>query len=91
MNTVDYWNRVKVLIKSQNKTQEGLAKDCGIPFHTLQGQIAKNRLPNTIDGYKIASALGTTVEYLVTGTEADGFKEKYDKLKTAVLEAVQNN
>ena len=69
METKDFWNRVKILIKQNNTTQEGLAKSINIPFHTLQGQIVKNRLPNIIDGYNIATVLNTTVEFLITGEE----------------------
>lgn len=88
---MEFWDRVKTLIKSKNITQEGLAKTAEINFSNMKQQIFYERCPDAIQATKIASALGTTVEYLVTGTEADGFKEKYDKLKTAVLEAVQNN
>ena len=69
MEIKDFWNRVKILIKQNNTTQEGLANSINVPFHTLQGQIVKNRLPNIIDGYNIANTLNTTVEFLITGQE----------------------
>ena len=90
MEVREYWERVKALIKSRNTTQEGLAKTCGIPFHTLQGQIVKNRLPNTFDGYKIASALGTTVEHLVTGKEPQKETKIPDDLQAVINKYASN-
>ncbi|MDR1903129.1 MAG: helix-turn-helix domain containing protein, partial [Treponema sp.] len=40
---------------------------CGISFPTFRNWIARNRLPDAIETYRIAQALNTSVEYLVTG------------------------
>ncbi len=89
MNAEQFWNNVKPLIKQQNKTQESLASELNIPFGTFQGWITYKRLPDVVSAYKIAQALGTTVEYLVTGHDEQN--NKYDRLKQAVLDAVHNN
>jgi transcriptional regulator with XRE-family HTH domain len=66
---MEYWARVKKLIKSQNTTQEWLANHCEISLNTFKGWIAKKVLPNAAQAVAIAAALNTTVEYLVTGIE----------------------
>jgi transcriptional regulator with XRE-family HTH domain len=71
MDASVFWNNVKSLIKASKITQEGLAKDCGIPFGTLHGWIAYDRLPDAVSAYRIAQALGTTVEYLVSGAKPE--------------------
>jgi transcriptional regulator with XRE-family HTH domain len=69
MDGVFFWSLVKAEIKKQNTTQEWLASKIGMPIGTLKQQIHFNRLPDTVFSYKIASALHTSVEYLVTGEE----------------------
>jgi hypothetical protein len=64
---MEFWDRVKGEIKTQNTTQEWIAKKAGIVPGTIKQQIHHNRLPDIIQGQKIAEALETTVEYLVTG------------------------
>lgn len=68
METVEiFWSNVKKLIKEQNTTQEWVANTAGISFRTFQNWMTRKRLPDADEAFKIASALGTTVEYLVTG------------------------
>lgn len=69
-NAADFWQRVKNLIKAQNTTQEWLAKSTGINFSNMKQQIFHKRMPSADDAVKIAAALGTTAEYLVTGSAA---------------------
>lgn len=77
----EFWDRVKVLIKANNTTQEGLANSIGKPFHTLQGQIAKNRAPDVFDAFNIAKTLCTSIEYLVTGNTISQFLQISDEDK----------
>ena len=67
MNAKTFWGNVNPLIKSRKTTQRALAQDIGVPFGTFQGWIARDTLPDAVFAHKIAQALGTTVEYLVTG------------------------
>lgn len=81
MDAKTFWNNVKPLIKQRNKTQESLAAELNIPFGTFQGWIAKSILPDVISAYKIARALGVSVEYLVTGKETNPAAETLEKIK----------
>lgn len=66
---MEFWLRVKDIIKQQNTTQEWVAKESGVSFRTFQGWISKNRLPDIAEAIAIAKALQSSVEYLATGTE----------------------
>jgi hypothetical protein len=65
----DFWNNVKNLIKKNATYQEWVAGKCGVKPRTFQNWIYRNIPPNILEGQKIAEALETTVEYLVTGQE----------------------
>lgn len=88
MNAEQFWNNVKPLIKQQNKTQESLASELNIPFGTFQGWITYKRLPDVVSAYKIAQALGTTVEYLVTGKQPQQDHRETQKLAAEILRLV---
>lgn len=81
MDAKTFWGNVKPLIKKNNKTQEILASELEIPFGTFQGWIAKSILPDVVSAYKIARALGVSVEYLVTGRETNPAAETLEKIK----------
>lgn len=76
-----FWNNVKPLIKSKRITQQGLAEIIEVPFFTLQSWISRDRLPDVVSAYKIAQALGVSVEYLVTGRETNPAAETLEKIK----------
>lgn len=71
-----FWKNIKVLLKNNNLTQKKLAEFCEISFGTLQGWIAKSIVPDVFSAVKIAKALNTSVEYLVTGEEPAIDKKK---------------
>ena len=68
---VSFWEQVNQLIKTQKTTQEDLAKSLCIPFGTYRGWNAYKRLPDVSSGLKIAQALNTSVEFLLTGIEPE--------------------
>ena len=81
MDGATFWRNVNKLIKSQNTTQEAIAKTCAINFGTFKNRSSKKIVPDAIEAYKIAQALNTTVEYLVTGEDTSPYKQELDKLK----------
>jgi hypothetical protein len=65
-----FWNRVKILIESKNTTWRWLAISILKKSETtISGWRSTKVLPRADDAVKIASALNTTVEFMVTGTE----------------------
>ena len=66
-NASIFWENVKKEIKSQNTTQEWIAKKSGISFNTFQGWISKSIYPRVNEAVRIAASLNTSVEYLANG------------------------
>ncbi|MDR0455830.1 MAG: helix-turn-helix domain-containing protein [Treponema sp.] len=62
-----FWENVKKEIKSQNTTQEWIAKVSGISFNTFQGWMSKGIYPRVNEAIRIAASLNTSVEYLANG------------------------
>jgi transcriptional regulator with XRE-family HTH domain len=68
MYTADmFWDTVKEQIKFYDMTQEVFARKAGINYGTFHNWMAKGVLPRANDAVRIAQALNTSVEYLVTG------------------------
>lgn len=84
MNAIDFWKRVNKRIKELNITQESLCSDLGINLGTFKQQITHARFPSVDSAFKIAQALGVSVEYLVTGEETDGKKQFIEALKNFI-------
>lgn len=65
--------------------------ECGFSERRIQNLSASSRLPDAEEAFKIAKALGTSVEFLVTGEESrqdvrelQELKAKYDALSLAI-------
>jgi len=63
-----FWENVRKEIKSQNTTQEWIAKNSGISFNTFQGWISKGIYPRVNEAIRIAASLNTSVEYLAVNS-----------------------
>jgi len=70
-NAEEFWKLVNQLIKAQKTKQEAIAASCDISIQTLRGWITKKRFPNAPEAHRIAQALGTTVEYLISGKDPE--------------------
>ena len=79
---MDFWNRVKSIVISQNTKLSWVAEKCDLNIRTFQGWITKEIMPNADQAFKIACALNTTVEYLITGHEKslDNINPKIEEL-----------
>ena len=64
-----FWIRTKALLKAHKMSQIRFAEYIDVPIHTFWGWIKKDRIPDARTACFIAQALGTTVEYLVQGTD----------------------
>ncbi|GHV88362.1 hypothetical protein AGMMS50267_07220 [Spirochaetia bacterium] len=70
-NAALFWEHIKKEVRAQNTTQEWVAKKAGISFNTFEGWKSKGIFPRVNDAVRIAAALNTSVEYLVTGVVRD--------------------
>ena len=86
---LDFWLRVKDKLDFQDSTQRDLAQNINESYNTLQSWINRDRLPNAEQAVKIAEALNTSVEFLVTGKSNN---RKNDHSKTVkLLEQAREN
>jgi len=76
-----FWDRTNALIKKLNKTQSGVSVECGFNPRRIQNLSGSNRLPDAAEAYKIAQALGVSVEYLVTGSDTNPAEQELKELK----------
>lgn len=90
-NAEHFWERVKELIKRNSTTQEWLASQCDVSLGMVKSWIFNKRLPDAAQAVRIAKALQTSVEYLVSGEETTPLalenamlKEKIQKAKEAL-------
>ena len=81
---MDFYENVKKLVKNNNLTLRSFIESLGINYDTYNGQKRLNNLPRADEALKIAKALNTTVEYLVTGIEPEITKQD-------VINYLQNN
>lgn len=88
-NSTDFWDRVKIRIKEENITQEGLAKVAELNFNNMKQQIFYKRLPDAAQATRIAQALGTSVEYLVTGEDKNPFAQENNLLKNKIQNVIE--
>ncbi len=82
---VEFWKRTNKLIKDKNSKQENIAQECDIPYQTFRSWVTRQTFPDALQAYKIAQALNTTVEYLVTGEDTSPYKQELDRLKAAII------
>ena len=69
---MDYYSRVKQLAKKKKKqTLQEFIFSMGLNPDTYYSMKKAGNLPRADEALKVAQALDTTVEYLLTGTEPD--------------------
>ena len=83
-----FWNNVKTLLDIRNLTQKELSALSDINLGTLKNQICRNVIPDAIEAVKIAKALNTTVEFLVTGTEENLAEKELTELKAKLADLI---
>lgn len=88
MNYTEFWLRTNTLIKLLNKTQRGLALECGFTERRIETLSSNSRSPDVIEAVKIAKALNTTVEYLVTGEEENKAEKELTELKAKLADLI---
>jgi transcriptional regulator with XRE-family HTH domain len=83
---MEFWIRTKSLLRNRKITQENFCKECDISLATFVSWMHNNRAPDVYSAYKIAHALGTSVEYLVTGEDMSESARKLETIKLKLQE-----
>ena len=71
MGYIDFYQRVKALAKTNKMTIEYAVGQAGLSLASYNAYRRHGNLPRADEALKIAQALGTTVEYLVSGKEPE--------------------
>lgn len=83
---MNFKDRLREEIEYQGKLVKEISAEVGISNSTFLSYIdARNVLPNVETAVKIARALNTTVEYLVTGENTKQKAVAHESPKTAAL------
>jgi len=69
MNVTDFWMRVWDEIRVHRISRKKFAEYINIPYSTFRSWLYYRRSVEVGTAYEIASALGVSLEYLITGTE----------------------
>jgi transcriptional regulator with XRE-family HTH domain len=69
MNAEIFWKIVKREVERQETSFEWLYRKTSIPKGTFSSWKSRNLMPRTDAAFKIAEALGVSVEYLLTGVD----------------------
>lgn len=64
-----FWKRVITLLEQQQLSQSDLSRHTGISTGSISSAITRGNIPRSDTGLKIAKALHTTLEYLLTGEQ----------------------
>jgi transcriptional regulator with XRE-family HTH domain len=72
MEADNFWIRVKREVDRQHTSFEWLYRKTAIPKGTFSSWKNRNIIPRADAAYRIAEALGVSVEYLLTGTDTPG-------------------
>lgn len=85
---MDFFSRTKELVsKNTPHTLRGFIESLGMNYETYYSGRRLGNLPRADDAVRIASALGTTVEYLVTGISPESVD--YQRLRERILHALE--
>jgi transcriptional regulator with XRE-family HTH domain len=87
---MSFWENVEHLRREQNTTYRWIASKMGVSETTVSSMRKANTEPRASQAVKIAEALDTTVEYLVTNKESV-YLYKYNKLKSEMLSLIEKN
>lgn len=86
---LSFWINVKSELEYKGISQKELAASINESYNTLQSWINRDRLPNAVQAVKISEALGTTVEFLVTGTNPKKVQDNNETIKL-LEQAIEN-
>ena len=84
-----FWEKVEQLRKEQNTSYRWLAQMMGVSETTVSSMRKAGTEPRASEAAKIASALGTTVEFLVKEEATDSYFLKYTQLKKELAKLIE--
>lgn len=83
-----FLERLKDELSYQGLTQKELSERTDISVNTIRGWFSKDLVPDVFNAVKVAKALNTTVEYLVTGEEENKAEKELTELKAKLADLI---
>ena len=83
-----FLERLKDELSYQGLTQKELAEKTDISVNTIRGWFSKDLVPDVFNAVKVAKALNTTVEYLVTGENNNKAAQELTELKAKLADLI---
>lgn len=80
-----FYNRIDTLLKSKKLTNKDLSEHLGLSSVQIYANWKQRKtVPSASEAVKIAEFLGTSVEFLVTGSDTTGLAIENQKLKEKI-------
>ena len=83
-----FLERLKDELSYQGLTQKELSERTDISINTIRGWFSKDLVPDVFNAVKVAKALNTSVEYLVTGIDDNKATKELTELKAKLAELI---
>ena len=83
-----FLERLKDELSYQCLTQKELSEKTDISVNTIRGWFSKDLVPDVFNAVKVAKALNTTVEYLVTGENINAAEKELTELKAKLADLI---
>ena len=80
MSGQDFVSRINQVFSRLGKPKSDFYESCGVPTNCLSNWGKRGTIPSADIAVRIAQYLGTTVEWLVTGTDSSGFSDNEREL-----------
>ena len=89
---MDFFDRVKLLVKQDTDlTLRNFIESRGINYETYCSGKRRNKLPRADEALRIAEALDTTIEYLITGQQKVGKKSNNARIITEIIAEIKEH
>ena len=85
MDAYAFWCNLDRILGKQ--TLKSISEKAGLNYRTIKNQRSAVRLPGLSDAFMLASALGVSVERLLTGKERDSFPPRIQTIAMRCLVA----
>lgn len=83
-----FLERLKDELSYQGLTQKELSERTEISVNTIRGWFSKDLVPDVFNAVKVAKALNTSVEYLVTGINENKAEKELTELKAKLADLI---
>lgn len=91
LNSKEISERIRKLLIQNNMKQVELARITGISKNAITNYMSGERIPDTQNIYLISTALGTTIENLLTGEEKNNLTEDEQNILKLYSQLTEKN